>query len=90
LWITLYKKLVKTIVRRRKELKESLKEYYETIYYNITLVKLILERYIGVKGIKADSSKRNLSYNIINAIGGKYLRALKRPNKGKNIIGLKD
>jgi hypothetical protein len=38
---------------------------------------------MGVKGIKADLSKRNLSYSIVNIIGGKYLRALKRPNKGK-------
>ena len=43
----------------------------------------MLERYIGVKGIKAVLGKMNLSYNIVNAIGGKYLRALRRPNKGK-------
>ena len=43
----------------------------------------MLERCMGVKGIEADSSKRNLSYNIVNTIGGKYLRALRRPNKGK-------
>jgi hypothetical protein len=36
-----------------------------------------------VKGIKANLGKRNLSYSIVNAMGGKYLRALKRPNKGK-------
>ena len=47
------------------------------------MVKLILKRYIRVKGIKAVLGKRNLSYSIVNAIGGKYLRALKRPNKGK-------
>ena len=47
------------------------------------MVRLTLERYIGVKGIEADLDKRNLSYNIVNIIGGKYLRALKRPNKGK-------
>jgi hypothetical protein len=40
---------------------------------------------MGVKGIKADLGKRNLSHSIVNIIGGKYLRALKRPNKGKNI-----
>jgi hypothetical protein len=38
---------------------------------------------MGVKSIKANSDKRNLSYNIVNIIGGKYLRALKRPNKGR-------
>jgi hypothetical protein len=38
---------------------------------------------MGVKGTKANLSKRNLSYNIVNIMGGKYLRALKRPNKGK-------
>ena len=38
---------------------------------------------MGVKGIKANLGKRNLSYNIVNIIGGKYLRAPKRPNKGK-------
>jgi len=43
----------------------------------------MLERRIGVKGIEANLGKRNLSYGIVNAIGGKYLRALKRPNKGK-------
>jgi hypothetical protein len=36
---------------------------------------------MGVKSIKANLGKRNLSYNIVNTIGGKYLRALKRPNK---------
>jgi len=38
---------------------------------------------MGVKGIEADLGKRNLSHSIVNAIGGKYLRALKRPNKGR-------
>jgi len=55
---------------------------------------------MGVKGIEANLGKRNLSYSIVNTIGGKYLRALRRPNKGKKyiivtllktgIIGLKD
>ena len=76
-------RLVKTIVREREELKQSLKEYQKTIYRNITLVRLILERRIGVKGIEANLGKRNLSYSIVNTIGGKYLRALKRPNKGR-------
>jgi len=47
------------------------------------LVGLTLERYIGVKGIEANLGKRNLSHSIINTIGGKYLRALRRPNKGR-------
>jgi len=38
---------------------------------------------MGVKGIEADLDKRNLSYSMVNAIGGKYLRALRRPNKGR-------
>jgi len=43
----------------------------------------MLKRRIGVKGIKANLGKRNLSHSIVNAIGGKYLRAPKRPNKGR-------
>ena len=77
------KRLVKIIVRERKELKQSIKEYQETIYCNIILVRLILKRYIGVKGIEANLGKNNLSYSIVNTIGGKYLRALKQPNKGR-------
>jgi hypothetical protein len=42
---------------------------------------------MGVKGTKADLSKRNPSYSIVNTIGGKYLRALRRPNKGKKYNG---
>jgi hypothetical protein len=38
---------------------------------------------MGVKGIKANLNKRNLSHSVVNTIGGKYLRALRRPNKGK-------
>jgi hypothetical protein len=33
--------------------------------------------------VEANLGKRNLSYSIVNAIGGKYLRALRRPNKGR-------
>jgi hypothetical protein len=47
------------------------------------LAKPTLKRYIGVKGIKANIGERNLSYSIVNTIGGKNLRALKRPNKGR-------
>jgi len=38
---------------------------------------------MGVKGIEADLGKRNPSRGIVNAIGGKYLRAPRRPNKGR-------
>ena len=38
---------------------------------------------MGVKGIEAILGKRNLSCSMVNTIGGKYLRALKRPNKGR-------
>ena len=43
----------------------------------------MLERYIGVKGVEANVGKRNLSHSIVNTIGDKDLRALKRPNKGR-------
>ena len=43
----------------------------------------MLERHIGVKSIKANLGKRNLSRGIVNAIGGKHLRALRRPNKSR-------
>ena len=38
---------------------------------------------MGVKGVKANLGKRNLSYSIVIAMGNKYLRALRRPNKGR-------
>jgi hypothetical protein len=38
---------------------------------------------MGVKGTKADLGKRNPSHSVVNAIGGKYLRAPRRPNKGR-------
>jgi hypothetical protein len=47
------------------------------------LVGLTLERCIEVKSIKANLNKRNLSCSIVNIIGGKYLRALKRLNKDR-------
>ena len=81
------KKLIKIIVRERKELKQSIKEYWETTYRNIILVRLTLGRYIGVKGIEAVLSKRNLNRSIVNTIGGKYLRALRRPNNGRKYDG---
>ena len=33
------------------------------------------------------ADKRHLNYNIVNIIGGKYLRALRRPNKSKKYNG---
>jgi len=47
------------------------------------LVRLTMERRIGVKGIEANLGKRNPSHSIVNAMGGKHLRALRRPNKGR-------
>ena len=38
---------------------------------------------MGGKGAEAVTDKRYLSYNIVNAIGGENLKALKRPNKGR-------
>jgi len=43
----------------------------------------LLERYIGVKRTEADLGKRNLSHSMVNAMGGKYPRALRGPNKGR-------
>ena len=43
----------------------------------------MLEKYIKDKGIKANLTKRNLGYSIVNIIGGKYLKTLKRPNKSR-------
>jgi len=47
---------------------------------------------MGVKGIEADSGKGNPSHSMGNAIGGKYLRAPRGPNKGRkyNSNTLKD
>jgi len=47
---------------------------------------------MGVKSIEVDLGKGNPSYSIGNAIGGKYLRALRGPNKGRKYNGntLKD
>jgi len=42
---------------------------------------------MGVKGIEVDLGKGNLSRSIGNAIGGKYLRALRGPNKGGKYNG---
>ena len=44
---------------------------------------LFRSRYMGGEGTEAIIDKKYLSYSIVNAIGGKYLRALRRPNKGR-------
>jgi len=36
-----------------------------------------------VKYIEADLGKRNPSHSMVNAMGGKYLRAPRGPNKGR-------
>jgi len=38
---------------------------------------------MGVKGTEAILGKKNPGCSIVNAIGGKHLRALRRPNKGR-------
>ena len=38
---------------------------------------------MGIKGIEAILGKRNLSRSIVNTIGDKYPKALKRTNKGR-------
>jgi len=38
---------------------------------------------MGVEGTEADPGKRNPSRSMVNAMGGKHLRALRRPNKGR-------
>ena len=43
----------------------------------------MLVRRIGVKGIEAIIDKRYPSYSIVNTIGGKNPRALRRPNKDR-------
>jgi len=47
---------------------------------------------MGVKGIEVGLGKGNPSHSIGNAMGGKYLRALRGPNKGRkyNSNTLKD
>jgi len=38
---------------------------------------------MGVKGIEVGLGKGNPSYSMGNTMGGKYLRALRGPNKGR-------
>ena len=40
-------------------------------------------KYIGGEGIEAVIDKRCLSYSIVNAVRGKNLRVIRRPNKGR-------
>jgi hypothetical protein len=77
----------KTTVREKKRPKQSIKEYWETSYRNTTLARLTLERRMGVKGAEADTGRRNPSYSMVNAIGGKNPKALRRPNKGRKYNG---
>ena len=48
------KRPARTTVRKRKEPKQSMEERRETIYRNIILARLTLERCIGVKDIEAN------------------------------------
>ena len=48
------KRPAKITVKKRKEPKQSIKEYQETIYYNTILAGPMLERYIEVKNTKAN------------------------------------
>ena len=77
------KRLAKTIARERKEPKQSTKERRKTIYRNTIQAGPTLERYIRNKRVNTDSGKRDPKYSIVNTIGGKCLRALRRPNKGR-------
>ena len=38
---------------------------------------------MGVEGTEADLGKSIPSYSMVNTMGGKYLRAPRRPNKGR-------
>ena len=42
---------------------------------------------MGVEGTKSDLGKRIPSCSMVNAMGGKYLRALRGPNKGRKYNG---
>src|SRR6266705_2305984 len=81
------KSLVKIIIREKKGPKQSIEKHWGIIYCNIILIKPMLERCMGVKGVKADASKRSLSCNMVNIIGDNNLKALRRPNKGRKYNG---
>jgi len=38
---------------------------------------------MGDKGTEAVTNKRGLSHSMVNAVGGKNLKILRRPNKGR-------
>ena len=78
---------VRLIAKKRMGLKQNTKKYWETIYCNTILARLMLERYIRVKGVKANANKGSLSCSLVNAIGGNNLRALRRSNKGRKYNG---
>ena len=42
---------------------------------------------MGVKGVEMVADKRHLSYSMVNIIGGKHLRVLRKPNKSKKYNG---
>jgi hypothetical protein len=42
---------------------------------------------MGVKSAEADIGRKNPSHSIVNAMGGKNPRALRRPNKGGKYNG---
>src|SRR6266550_709600 len=74
-------------IRKKKGPKQRTEKYWETIYCNIILARLMLEKCMGIKNTKANAGKWNLSCNIVNVMGGNNLRALKRPNKGRKYNG---
>ena len=42
---------------------------------------------MGVKDAETVANKRHLSHSIVNVIGGKHLRAPRRPNKSRKYNG---
>src|SRR6266704_610422 len=42
---------------------------------------------MGGEGIEAAADKRCPSHSMVNTVGGKHLKALRRPNKGKKHNG---
>ena len=42
---------------------------------------------MGVKGVETVADKRHPSYSMVNTMGGKYLKVLKKPNKNKKYNG---
>ena len=72
--------MAKSTVRKRIGPKQNIKEYWEAIYHNTTLARLMLERHMGVKGAEANAGKGSLSRSLVNAMGGNNLRAPRRSN----------